>query len=250
MIRTLAVNELRRAFAQPAAWLLLAVVWLVLAYFFLLALNAYLPLMSRLAALPGAPGVTDLVVLPLFRAVASVLLLVAPLLAMRSITVERNNATLVLLQASGAGEARIVIGKYLGMLAFLALIVLAGAAMASSLAPVTMLDLGRIVAGLLGLLLFAATLAALSVLAATWASQPALAAMLALALNLLLWMVDAGARYEGVTGSFVNYLALPTHLEPFLHGIVASVDVVYFALMAGVALILAARRLARLRERG
>ncbi|MBS0438013.1 MAG: ABC transporter permease, partial [Proteobacteria bacterium] len=53
-----------------------------------------------------------------------------------------------------------------------------------------------------------------------------------------------------VSSAFINYLALPTHLEPFLRGIVASVDVVYFALIVGVALTLAARRLDSERERG
>jgi ABC-2 type transport system permease protein len=72
----------------------------------------------------------------------------------------------------------------------------------------------------------------------------------ALTLNLLLWMADAGARYEGVSSGFINYLALPTHLEPFLHGIVSSVDIVYFVLIAIIALSLATRRLGTLRTRG
>jgi ABC-2 type transport system permease protein len=63
-------------------------------------------------------------------------------------------------------------------------------------------------------------------------------------------MLDAGARYEGLSTTFVNYLALPTHLEPFLHGIVSSVDIVYFLLIALVALTLAARRVGALRTRG
>jgi len=40
---------------------------------------------------------------------------------------------------------------------------------------------------------------------------------------------------------------LPTHLEPFFRGIVASVDIVYFVLLTAVALALAARRLEVLR---
>jgi len=112
------------------------------------------------------------------------------------------------------------------------------------------LDLTRVVAAALGLLLFAATLVALALCASSYAQQPVVAAGLALVLNLLLWMLDAGARYEGVSSDFVNYLALPTHLEPFLHGIVASVDIVYFVLLATVALALATRRLGAARVRG
>jgi len=78
-------------------------------------------------------------------------------------------------------------------------------------------------------------------------AQPALAAAAALALTGLLAVVDAGARLQGITNSGINYLALPSHLEPFFRGIVASVDIAYFALLAGVALALAARRLDALR---
>ncbi len=250
MIGTLARNELRRLFVQPLAWALLALVLVVLAYFFLTTLNSFLQLMPKLAALPDAPGVTDLVGLPLFRAISSVLLLVVPLLGMRSIAAERHNASLPLLLASGIGEARIVLGKYAAMLVFCALLIALAVLMALSLSVGASLDLARFATAMLGLLLFAAALSALAVLASAYARQPAVAAVVALALNLLLWMIDAGARYEGVTSSFINYLALPTHLEPFLHGVVATVDIVYFLLVAGVALALATRRLARSRING
>ncbi|HET8942635.1 MAG TPA: ABC transporter permease subunit [Rudaea sp.] len=246
----LARNELRRAFVQPMAWALLATALCVLAYFFLLSLNGFLLLMPKLAGLDSAPGVTDLIALPLLRAIASVLLLVTPLLGMRAIAGERQNGTLPLLLGSGLGSARIVLGKYLGLAGILVILVVLAMSMPFSLAVGTTLDMGRLLAAMLGLLLFAAALAALALCVSTYAQQPMVAAIVALALNLLLWMVDAGARYEGVTNGFINYLALPTHLEPFLHGIVASVDVVYFVLLIAVALALATRQLASIRVRG
>lgn len=250
MSLVIARNELRRLFMQPLAWALLAVALGLLAYFFLLTLQGFLVLMPKIAGNPSAPGVTDLVALPLLRAIASVLLLLAPLLGMRAFAGDRQSGALPLLLTSGLSDARIVLGKYFGLLAFLALLILLALAMPLSLQVATALDLGRLVAAALGLLLFAAALAALALCASAYAQQPVVAAGLALVLNLLLWMLDAGARYEGVTSNFVNYLALPTHLEPFLHGIVASVDIVYFMLLSGVALALATRRLTSSRERG
>lgn len=246
----LARTELRRLFVQPLAWALLAAVLGVLAYFFLLSLQAFLALMPKLAGSASAPGVTDLVALPLLRAIASLLLLVVPLLGMRTLAGERQSGTLPLLLASGLGDARIVLGKYLGLLAFLFLLVALALAMPLSLDIGTALDLGRLCAAALGLLLFAAALAAIALCASSYAQQPAVAATVALALNLVLWILDAGARYEGVTSGFINYLALPTHLEPFLHGLVATVDIVYFMLIAAVALALATRRLGASRRRG
>ncbi|HZW51709.1 MAG TPA: ABC transporter permease subunit, partial [Rudaea sp.] len=112
MSRVVARNEWRRLFAQPLAWVLLAATLAVLAYFFLLTLQGFLGLSPKLAGMPSPPGVTDLVALPLMRAIGSVLLLVAPLLGMRAIAGERQSGTLPLLQSSGTGGAGIVLGKF------------------------------------------------------------------------------------------------------------------------------------------
>ncbi len=247
MSLVLARNELHRMFAQPLAWALLATVLGLLAYFFLLSLEAFLVLQPKLAGMASAPGVGDLVALPLLRAIASLLLLIVPLLGMRAIAGERQSNTLPLLLASGVGDARIVLGKFLGLCLFFALLIALALAMPLSLDIGTTLDLGRLGAAALGLTLFASALAALALCASSYAQRSTVAAIVALALNLVLWMLDAGARFEGVTSSFINYLALPTHLEPFMHGIVASVDIVYFALLMAVALTLAIRRLGAIR---
>jgi ABC-2 type transport system permease protein len=188
--------------------------------------------------------------LPLLRAIASLLLVIVPLLGMRAIAVDRQNGSLTLLQASGIGDARIVLGKYFGLLGFVIVFVLLAASMPLSLEIGTSLDLGRITAAVAGLILFAAALSAIAVASSALTQSAPLAAAIALIASLVLWMLDAGARYEGVSSTFINYLALPTHLEPFLHGIVATVDVIYFLLIVVVALALASRRVATLRTRG
>lgn len=240
----LARLEWRRLFVRPLAWVMLAAVLGVLAYFFLLSLDACLRLMPKLAGMTDAPGVTDLIALPLTRALASLLLLVTPLLGMRALAGDAQSGTLTLLLTSGLGERRIVFGKYLALLGFVAVLVALALSMPLSLSVGTALDLGRLAAAAFGLLLFGAALAAIAVAASTYTEQPAVAAIVALAINLLLWMADAGARFEGVSSTFINYLALPSHLEPFLHGLVSSVDIVYFLLLIGVSLTLATRRLA------
>ncbi|MBS0571045.1 MAG: ABC transporter permease subunit [Proteobacteria bacterium] len=250
MIRVIARNEWRRLFAQPLAWALLAAVLAVLAYFFLLALQGFLGLSAKLAGMASAPGATDLVALPLLRAIASVLLLVVPLLGMRALAGERQSGTLAVLQSSGAGSTRIVLGKFAALCGFFIVLIALALAMPASLAIGTHPDWGRLGAGAFGLLWFAAALTGIAIAASSYTRQPVVAAGLALALNLVLWMLDAGARHEGVSSAFINYLALPTHLEPFLHGIVASVDIVYFVLIAALALTLAVRRLNAERVRG
>ena len=243
----IAAHEWRRLRAQPFAWTLAAVVLAFMAWQFLLALQAFVDLAPKLGALKDAPGVTDLVAIPLLRSLSNLLLPLVPLVTMRAFAGERRAATLPLLLASGVGNLRIVLGKFVGAFGYVLVLVALVAVMPLALAAGTTLDLGKIAAALLGLALFAGALTGIGLVCSAWASQPALAAAAAFALSALLAVVDAGARLQGVSNSGINYLALPTHLEPFFRGIVASVDIVYFVLVAAVALALATRRLDTLR---
>ena len=243
----IARHEWRRLLVQPFAWTLAAVVLAFMAWQFLLALQAFIDLAPKLGGLKDAPGVTDLVAIPLLRSFSNLLVPLVPLVTMRAFAGERRAATLPLLLASGVGNLRIVLGKYFGALGYVVVLITLVASMPLLLSLGAQLDLGKIAAALLGLALFAAALTAIGVVCSAWAAQPALAAAAAIAISSLLAVVDAGARLQGISNSGINWLALPTHLEPFFRGIVASVDIVYFVLLTAVALALAARRLEVLR---
>jgi ABC-2 type transport system permease protein len=246
----IARHEWRRLAVQPFAWMLTSIVVALMAWQYLLSLETFLALAPKVAGLREAPGVTDLVAIPLLRSFSNLLMLVVPLVTMRTIAGERRSGALALLLAGGVGNARIVLGKFFGALGLVVVLIVLVAAMPLALGIGTALDYGRLAAALLGLLLFASALTAIGVLASAWTPQPALAAAAAFAITSLLAIVDAGARLQGVDNTGINYLALPTHVEPFFRGLVASVDVVYFLLITIVALALAARKLDRLRATG
>jgi ABC-2 type transport system permease protein len=246
----IARHEWRRLAVQPFAWTLAAIVVALVAWQYLLSLETFLALAPKIGGLREAPGVTDLVAIPLLRSFSNLLMLVVPLVTMRPIAGERRSGSLALLLAGGVGNARIVVGKFFGAFGFVVLLILVVAAMPLALGVGTALDYGRLAAAVLGLVLFASALTAIGVLASAWTPQPALAAAAAFAITSLLAIVDAGARLKGIDNTGINYLALPTHVEPFFRGLVASVDIVYFLLITVVALALAARRLDRLRATG
>jgi ABC-2 type transport system permease protein len=246
----IARHEWRRLAVQPFAWMLAALVVALMAWQYLLSLQAFVQLAPKIGGFREAPGVTDLVAIPLLRSFSNLLMLVVPLVTMRTIAGERRSGSLALLLAGGVGNARIVVGKFFGALGLVAVLILLVAAMPLALGFGTALDYGRLAAAVLGLMLFASALTAIGVLASAWSPQPALAAAAAFAIASLLAIVDAGARLQGIDNTGINYLALPTHVEPFFRGLVASVDIVYFLLITVVALALAARRLDRLRATG
>lgn len=244
----IARHEWRRLAVQPFAWMLAAVAVALMAWQFLLSLEGFLELAPKLGGLKQAPGATDLVAIAVLRSWSSLLVLLVPLVTMRSIAGERRAQTLPLLLAGGVGNARIVLGKYFGALGFVLAMTALVALMPLALGFGTALDVGKLAAALCGLVLYAAALVAIGLACSAWTSHPALAAAAALAIGSLLAVVDTGARLRGTGNAAINYLALPTHLEPFFLGLVGSVDAIYFLLIVVLALALATRRLEALRS--
>jgi len=235
---------------RPLAWVLAALTLAWLGWNFTLLLGGFLAGQIQNAARPGGPGFIDLVGVPLLGQLAQLAFLVVPLLTMSVIAGERRNGTLPLLFAAGVPASRIVLGKYLAVLGWLLLWLLLTLAMPLALAHATHIDWGKLAAATLGLALMLAALAAAGVACSTFASHPAIAAAAALILALALWGVNLGAQMAGINGGAINWIAMSTHLQPLLRGLVSSTDIVWFGLLIVLALALAVRRLSADRERG
>jgi ABC-2 type transport system permease protein len=242
--------ELRRVGVQPLAWVLAALTLAWLAWRFVLLLGAFLGMQIRLAALPDGPGFTDLVAVPLLAQLAFIAFLVVPLLGMSSLAGERRAGMLALYADMGVAPAHLVLGKYLALLTWLALWLALTLAMPLALAGAATPDWGKLAAATLGTALLLATLAALALACSAFAAHPALAAALALALALALWTVNLGAQWAGIEGGAINWLALSTHVQPLLRGLVSTADLIWFALAIGLMLTLAVRRVVAEPERG
>lgn len=252
--------ELRRLFVRPLAWVLAALTLAQLAWRFTLLLGGFLAGQIKLAALPGGPGYTDLVGVPMLSSlltgsalpfgVAELALVIVPLLTMSVIAGERSNGTLPLWFAAGLPASRIVLGKYLALMLWLVVWLALALAMPLSLAHGVTLDWGKLAAASLGLLLTLAALAAIGVACSAYASHASIAASVALTLGLVLAGVNIAAQKAGATNGVFNWLSLSSHLESLLRGLVSTADVAWFLIVIGVALALATQRLAAERERG
>ncbi|WP_266180321.1 ABC transporter permease [Dyella humicola] len=252
--------ELRRLFVRPLAWVLAALTLALLAWRFVLLLGGFLASQIKLAALPGGPGYTDLVGIPMLSSiltggmlpfgVAELALVIVPLLAMSTLAGERSNGTLPLWFAAGLPASHIVLGKYFALMLWLLIWLVLALVMPLSLAHGVTLDWGKLASASLGLLLMLATLAAIGVACSAFTALPAMAAAMSLMLGLALAGVNLGAQMAGVGNGFFNWLSMSNHLESLLRGLVSSADVMWFVLVIAVALALATQRLASERERG
>ena len=250
MIRTIAARELRALFLSPLAWLLLAVVVATLGYGFLAQLQQYMLQQAQLATLDSPPGLTEVVVLPLLASAALLMVLVLPVLTMGSISAERRNHTLTLLISAPLHAGQLVLGKYLGLLGFIGVMLGLVALMPLSLLIGGPLDPGLLAAAFLGLALTLAAFTAAGLYLSSLTAQPALAASATLGLLLLFWVVDWAAAQPGASSAapLLGYLSIKPHFSRLLRGTVDSADIAYFLLFISTFLGLTLDRLNRLRE--
>jgi ABC-2 type transport system permease protein len=242
MIWTIATRELKNLFLSPLAWAVLAILQTILAYLFIDRLNEVLQAGAQLLAVDNAPGITELIVPPFFLNVAIVMLLVTPLLTMRLIAEERRNRTLPLLFSAPVSMTEIVLGKYLGALLFLWLLLALVTLMPLSLMLGGQLDLGLLVAAVLGLALLFAVFAAVGVFMSSVTQYAAIAAVGSLGLLLFFWVIDLSGQGATQT-SIAAYLSLVNHYLPFLQGRLHTDAVVYYVLFVVTFLVLTIRRL-------
>ena len=244
MIFTLARRELRSLFLSPLAWAILAIVQFILAYLFLSQLQEFLLVQPKLAAVENAPGVTELVIVPLYGSAAFIMMLVTPLLTMRLISEERKNKSLSLLMSAPISMTEIILGKYIGMLGFALIMIMSMTLMPLSLYFVGTLDGGLLFTIVLGISLLLAAFISLGLYMSSLTAQPTIAAMSTFGLLLLLWIVDwAGGKTEEATSGLLEYLSILRHFEAFTKGVFNSGDFIYYILFITLFLILSIRRL-------
>lgn len=242
MILSIALRECRSLFLSPLAWTVLAVVQFILAWIFFAQIDNFFALQAQLQTLKSAPGVTDLVVAPLFNITSIVLLMVTPLMTMRLISEERRSGTIQLLMSSPVSMSQIVLGKYLGMMIFFAIFIFQISLMPVSLFMGTDLDIGKLLAGFLAIFLLIAAFVAAGLYLSCLTDNPSVAAISTFGLLLLLWIINANTNNDTSTNIF-NYISLIQHSNAIIRGIIHSSDIIYFMLFITTFLGLSIRQL-------
>lgn len=243
MILTIAAKELKSLFLSPMAWSILAVIMFILGYLFLGQLDLFLQVQARLISMEEAPSVTESVIIPIFSNAAVILLLVMPLITMRLLSDELRSQTITLLFSAPISMTEIVLGKFLGVVGFIACMLLLTTLMPLSLLTGAELDLGLLLASYFGLLLLLSSFAAAGLFMSCLTEQPTIAAVSTFGLLILLWIVDIAVNVSNATNSALNYLSIIKHYQVFLSGVVDSKDVAYYILFIATFIILSIRRL-------
>ncbi|MEQ1815357.1 MAG: ABC transporter permease subunit [Nitrosomonas sp.] len=240
MIVTIIRKELSMLFISPLAWILLALIQLILTWVFLVRLDAFLEIQSQLMQIANPPGITEIIISPVFAMAAIILLMVTPLLSMRLLAEERRNHTLTLLISAPVSMTDIVIGKFLGLMVFFLAVIALIVALSISLRLGGALDFGLILSNTLGLFLVTACFSALGLYISSLTAQPVIAAIGTLGVLLGLWMINLAASE---TDGWLQYFSLLKHFEQFNQGLIDTLSIAYFILFIVIFLVLTIRRL-------
>ncbi len=236
----IARHELRRIFVSPLAWTVLAVAQLILGLVFVLSLVDYT---ANPDMMDQYTGVSDYVGAGLFGFATIVLLLVMPLMTMRLFAEERKSGSIDLLFSAPVSLTDIVLGKFLGLVGFMLAVLALLALMPLSLLPATSLDLGRIAAGLLGLLLMMLAFGAAGLFVSSLTREATIAAVGGFGLLLLIWLIQILGYQENRFAELFSYLSLISHYENLRRGVFDSSDVAYYLLFTALFLWATVQRL-------
>jgi ABC-2 type transport system permease protein len=176
--------------------------------------------------------------------------LVVPVVTMRLLAEERRSGTLEMLITLPVKDSDVVLGKYLGALGLVLILVL------STLAyPIIMfkfpwnlgpLDAGPVASGYLGMVLFSCAAVAVGLLISALTESQAVAFFITFFVLGALWLFgDLASKAGGTLAILLNYVSFQSRLSNFWRGLVDSRDVVFFLSVTALSLMVAFRALER-----
>tara|TARA_B100000787_G_C16116997_1_gene260844 strand:+ start:143 stop:889 length:747 start_codon:yes stop_codon:yes gene_type:complete len=241
MIINVARKELQSLFASPMGWIILALLMLAFGSFYLQGVNNYFEVMSGSIRPAERVGVTIFVGQTVYGIASFLMLFAVPLLSMGLISGERKSQTLPFLFSAPISLTEIVVGKFLGLIVFLGILVIYILIMLSTLNIWSDIDFGYLLSNSLGLILLAASFSALGIYFSSLTSQPIVAAILSFIALFALMGLDK--FFGSQPDHWFGYISLMKHFQSFSRGVIDSKDIIYFILFITTFLVLTIRRL-------
>jgi len=239
-------RDIRAMFVSPIAYVVLTGFLLLAGWFFFNLLGQFNRMVMIYSGLEGYDttwlNLNDAVIAPLLQNLSVVLLIVIPMLTMRSFAEERSSGTYELLFTSPVRVGEIVLGKFVAGLCMVTLMVALTLLYAGILLYFGNPEIGLLASGFLGLYLVAVAYVAVGNFTSALTSNQIIAAVSSLVILLLLFVISWPADGAGETAKQVlTYISVTEHLATMIRGIIDTKDLVYFGSLVVVFLFLTHR---------
>jgi ABC-2 type transport system permease protein len=196
-------------------------------------------------------NVNQMLITPLLLNSTVVMLLVFPLITMRTYAEEKRSGTIELLLTAPITDFEIIMGKFLGALALFA-----------GMLSVTLLHMGLLFAygnpewkpiatGYLGLLMMGGSFLSLGLFISSLTKNQIVAGMITFSVFLLLWVINWVSSFVSPEAqTIINYLSVTEHFDDFARGIIDTKHIVYYLSFIATGLFLTMKSVDSERWRG
>ncbi len=247
-------KEMYAYLASPVFYVV-ALAFLVLGGYFFYSSVAYYNAVSFQAVqapyLSDQLSLTEMVIRPVFLDLSIVLLLLAPLLTMRTYAEERRSGTMELLFTYPLSDWGTLMAKFLAVMTIFLLILAAFLPDFLLLEWVTDPNWRVILSSCLGLFLLAGAFFALGMFTSSLTRNQIIAAVIAFTLLLFLWIISWLSSTVGPSAAaLLNYLSVTRHYDNFAKGVIDSRDILYYLEFIALFLFVTLRQVESYRWRG
>ncbi len=244
-VRAIFGRELKAYFLSPTAYVVLTGFTALSGWLFYQAMERFIRLTTYVQGykvggqLVREWTLEDDIIIPLYRNLSVLLLIMVPAITMRLFAEEKKLKTMELLMTSPVRLFHIILGKYLAavvlLTVMLAPVAIFPAILAYYASPAA--DPGLMLTGYLGLFLAAYGMAAMGLFASTLSENQIVAFILGVVLEMVFFSIGLAAPSLDVIqvfewrlplGQLVSYLSLGDHFNSLTIGLFRLSDLLYF----------------------
>ena len=228
----IAKRDLGSFFNSPIFYVITTVFLIIYSYIFVNILS-FFSMQSmqsgQLQQMGIALNINEMVIEPSFQNMAVVLLLIIPIITMRSFAEEKKSKTFRLLLSSPVHLKEIIWGKFLACMIVITLMVLISSYSIGFLFMIGEPDIGPVLTGYLGILLTAGCYVSVGIFASSLTENQIVAAVITFGFSLFMWVIGWGAQAANpTTGQVLEYLSVIEHMDRFLKGMIETSDLAYY----------------------
>lgn len=243
----IASKEVRSLFVSPIAYVVLTGFLLIGGWFFFNLLFRFTYLLTLYTSFQNAEGLQSLnlneyVIAPLLQNLTIVLVIMIPIITMRAFAEERKNGTYELLLTSPLTVNEIVMGKFVGAVFFIFVMVLLTGIYPAILVLYGNPEIGVLASGYLGLFLLAVVFVAVGLFTSSLTENQIVAAVTCFVVLLLLYVLSWPAETTGARfGELLKYLSVVEHFSDMTKGLIDTETLVYYLTLITLSLFLTHR---------
>ncbi len=251
-------REIKSYFVSPIAYVVISLFIAVAGIFFYLILSSFvqrsfeMDMYARQWQQMSPPmNLHEWVTRPFFGNVATIALMILPLITMKLYAEEKKTGTIELLQTSPITNVQTLIGKYAASVALYIVMLIITFFYMLFLFAYGNPEINQIFSGYLGIFLIGSSYLAIGLLFSTFTDNQIVAAVSTIAVILVFWAIGWISNFlDPALGKILSQFSLIDHLDDFEKGVIDSQNIVFYLSFIFVSLFLSYVSIESARWRG